>query len=87
MKKRPRPAAYCQKWQENDFCKKPLVDSADTLMVKNFVEIALARSISEMNAFLRLYRNSRWPPKVVGKRVLGNVTSRLYRYPVGQKFC
>ena len=31
-------------------------------------------------------RNSRWPPKVAGKRFLGKVTSRLCRYPVGEKF-
>ena len=42
-----------QKWWKNDFCEKPPVDSADTLKVKNFVEIALPRSISEINAFLR----------------------------------
>ena len=34
----------CQKWQENDFCKKSPADSADTLRVKNFVEIALSHS-------------------------------------------
>ena len=41
-----------QKWWENDFCKKSSVDSANTLWVKNFVEIALSRSVSEINAFL-----------------------------------
>ena len=42
-----------QKWRENDFCEKLPVVSADTLWVKNFVEIALSRSASEINAFLR----------------------------------
>ena len=42
-----------QKWRENDFCKKWAVDSADTLWVKIFVEIALSRSVSEINVFLR----------------------------------
>ena len=28
------------------------VDSADTLWVKNFVEIALSRSVSDINTFL-----------------------------------
>ena len=37
------------------FCKKSSVDSADTLWVKNFVEIALSRSISEINAFLQIH--------------------------------
>ena len=41
-----------QKWQENDVCKKYPVDSANTLWVKNFVEIALSHSASEINAFL-----------------------------------
>ena len=31
-----------QKWQENDFWEKSSVDSADTLRIKNFVEIALS---------------------------------------------
>ena len=38
-----------QKWQENDFWKKSPVHSADTLWVKNFVEIALSHSVSEIN--------------------------------------
>ena len=41
-----------QKWRENDFWGKSPVDSGDTLRVKNFVKIALSRSISEINAFL-----------------------------------
>ena len=41
-----------QKWWENDFCEKLPVDSANTLWVKIFVEIALSRSVSEINAFL-----------------------------------
>ena len=42
-----------QKWRENDFCEKsPEALSADTLLVKNFVEIALSRSVSERKAFL-----------------------------------
>ena len=32
--------------------KKTPVDSADTLRIKNFVEIALPRSVSEINMFL-----------------------------------
>ena len=42
-----------QKWRENVFfCEIMPVDSADTLWVKNFVEIALSRSVSEINTFL-----------------------------------
>ena len=40
-----------QKWQENNFCEKPSIDSADTLWVKNFDEIAVSRSVSQMNVF------------------------------------
>ena len=43
-----------QKWQENNFCKKWPVDSVDTLWVKNFVEIALSCSVSEINPVLFL---------------------------------
>ena len=43
-----------QQWRENDFPEKLPVDSADTLWVKILIEIGLSRSISEINAFLRL---------------------------------
>ena len=69
------------------FWEKTPVDSADTLRVKNFVEIDPSCTVSEINAFLRLTRNSRRPSKIGGKRFLGKVASRLWRYPVGQKFC
>ena len=44
----------CQKWRENDFCKKWPVNSTDTLRVKNFIEITLSRSVSEINVFFAL---------------------------------
>ena len=59
-----------QKWGENDFWEKSPVDSADNLRVKNFVQIALSSSISKINGFCVLRRNSRWPPKVAGKQFL-----------------
>ena len=37
------------------FGKKSPVDSTDTLWVKKFVEIALSRSISKINAFFAFY--------------------------------
>ena len=43
-----------QKWRENDFWKKSQVDSKYTLWVKNFVETALSRSVSEINVFLQI---------------------------------
>ena len=60
-----------QKWQENDFCENCPEDSADTLWVKNFVEIALARSVSKINAFFAFYAEIQdGRQKVAGKRVL-----------------
>ena len=43
-----------QKWRENDFWDKPHIDSADTLWIKNFVEITLSHSVSEINTFLQI---------------------------------
>ena len=69
-----------QKWQENNCWEKSLIDSAGSLWVKNFVKIALSGSVFEINVFLPfLRRNSRWPPKVAGKRFLGIVVSRFCR--------
>ena len=39
-------------WQENDFLEKLPVDSAYTLQVKNFIEIALSRTVCKTNALL-----------------------------------
>ena len=75
-----------QKWQENDFWEKSPVDSADTLWVKYFVKITLSRSVSKINAFLHFMQKFKMAAKSGGKRFLGKVTSRLCRYPVGQKF-
>ena len=41
-----------QEWRENDFCEKSPVDSANTLRVKSFVEIALSHTVSEINVFM-----------------------------------
>ena len=72
-----------QKWRENNFWEK----TEDTLRVKNFCRNRSISLLSEINAFFCiLRRNSRWPPKVAGKRFLQKVASRLYKYHVGQKF-
>ena len=60
-----------QMWRENDFCEKSSVDSADTLWVKNFVEITLSRSVSEINTFLRLRQKFKMVTKSGGKTILG----------------
>ena len=56
-----------QKWPENDFLGKPLIDSADTLWAKNFVEIALSRSVSEINTFLHFTQKFKMAAKSGGK--------------------
>ena len=48
-----------QKWRENNLCEKLPADSENTLRIKNFVEIALSRSVSEINAFLRFQRKEK----------------------------
>ena len=40
-----------QKWWENNFGGKSPEDFADTYWIKNFIEIALSRSVSEKNGF------------------------------------
>ena len=40
-----------QKWREKDFCEKSPVDFGDTLWVKNFVEISVSCSVSEICIF------------------------------------
>ena len=55
-----------QKWRKNNFSEKSPVDSADTLWVKNFVEIALPCSVSEINAFLHLTQKFKMTAKSGG---------------------
>ena len=57
----------CQKWRENNFGEKLPVDSADTLWVKNFVEITLSCSVSEINAFLHFMQKFKMADKSDGK--------------------
>ena len=75
-----------QKRWENFFWEKSPVDSADKLRVKNFVEIALSRSISKINRFLRFMQKFKMAAKSGGKTFLRKVASRLRSYPSGQKF-
>ena len=49
------------------FLGKVRVDTADTLWVKNFVEITPSHIVSEKNACLHFSRNSIWPPQMEGK--------------------
>ena len=63
------------------------MDSADNVQVRNFFEITLSQTVSQINVFCILHRNSRWPPKNGVKGFVHNVVSTLYRYPAGPKFC
>ena len=71
---------------EIDFWEKSPVDSADTQWVKNFVEIALSRSVFEINPYLHLMQKFKMATKSGGKRFLEKVASRLCTYPVGKEF-
>ena len=53
-----------KKWRENYFWEKRLIHSSDTLWVKNFVEIALSRSVSKIKVFLNFTQKF----KMAGKR-------------------
>ena len=75
-----------QKWLENDFWEKSPVDSADNLRVKNFMEIALSRSISEINGLLRFTQKFKMAAKSGGKTIFVKRASRLCRYPADKKF-
>ena len=57
----------CQKWRESDFCEKSPVDSSYTLLVKNFVEIALSCTFSEINALLHFMQKFKMAAKCGGK--------------------
>ena len=60
-----------QKWQENEFCKMSPIKTADILHIKNFVEINLSHSVSDINGFLRLTQKFKMASKSAGKRFFG----------------
>ena len=51
------------------FCEIMPVDSVDTLWVKNFVEIALSRSVSEINMLLHFTQKFKMAAKSGGKTI------------------
>ena len=59
-----------QKWQGIDFGEKRQVDSAVTLGIKNFVEIALSRTVFKINAFLHFTKKFKMATKNDGKTIL-----------------
>ena len=62
------------------------VDSADTLRIKNFIEIALSHSVSEINLFLHLTQKFKMATKSHRKQFLRKVANTLCRYLADQKF-
>ena len=61
-----------QKWWENVFLGEIMpVDSEDTLWIKNFVEIVLSRSVSEINTFLHFTQKFKMAAKSGGKMIFG----------------
>ena len=69
------------KWYENDFWEKSPVDSADNPQVKSFMEIALSRSVSKINGFLRFTQKFKMAAKSSGKTIFPK------KYSADQKFC
>ena len=61
------------------------VDSADTLRVKNFVEIALSRSVSEINTFLYFTQKFKTAAKCVGKTIVEKSQQYTLQIPCGSK--
>ena len=53
-----------KKWWGNDFWQNIADDTVYTLLVKNFIEMAVSRTVSEINTFLH-FTNSIWLSKMV----------------------
>ena len=58
-----------QKWKENDIWEKLPVDSKDNLWVKNFVEITLSHSVSEIKMFWHFTQKFKMAVKSGRKKV------------------
>ena len=63
-------------WGKTIFEKNPQ-KSVDTPGVKNFIEIALSHTASEISAFLRFKQKFKMATKNGRKTILGKVASRL----------
>ena len=65
--------------------KKVADDCVYTLLVKNFVEIALSHTVPKINAFKHLHRNSIWPSKMAEKIIFGKQLHMSLHVPCGSK--
>ena len=66
-------------------CKIMLIDSADTLWVKNFVKIDPSRSVSEINVFLQLRQKFTMAAKRGRKTIFGESCQKTLQIPCGSK--
>ena len=70
------------------FGKLPRVQSSDTLWVENFDEIALSRTVKEIEAnlcFAIFGKNSKWPPFLGRGKFLENYQEYKAEIPCGSK--
>ena len=74
-----------QKWSEDDFGEKSPVDSAYTLWVQNFVEVALSGPVSEINAFLCLTQKFKIAAKSGWKTIFAKSHQLILYIPCGSK--
>ena len=80
-----RNSRWLPKMAGKDFCEKSSVDSADNLQVRNFVEITLSQTVSQINVFCVLHRNSRWSSKNGGKVIFAKYHQYTLQIPCGSK--
>ena len=73
-----------KKWQENDFWQN-IEDTVYTLQVKNFVEMAVSQTVSEINAFLHFTKKFNMAIKNGGKTVFGKKLEITQHIPCGSK--
>ena len=59
-----------QQWRESHFCEMSPVHSADAMQVKDFIEIALSLTVSQISAFLRFTQKFKMAGKMAGKPFL-----------------
>ena len=74
-----------EKWRESDFREMSPVDSADNLQVKHFVEIALSRTVSEINAFLHFIQKFKMAAKNCGKTIFGKSCQKTLKLSCGSQ--
>ena len=60
-----------KKWRENDFWQNIADDNVYTLWFKNFVEMAVSHTVSEINAFLHFTQKFNMAVKNGGKTIFG----------------